>query len=177
VPATVSELPGSAVGRLSDFIDRVCLGVLAKLRSKVLDDELRRIQPPLRQGAVEGWTYVQIVVRNRRLVWAGSDADTATTSVASITVDVGQGARELHAEIERRRDRGPEVIGKVVRSRTVLGNAWVIAGTRIPTETLWSFHEAGFDTDATIKQYPHLTPEDVQAAMEHERRLRERGAA
>jgi uncharacterized protein (DUF433 family) len=42
---------------------------------------------------------------------------------------------------------------------------------------IWDFHEAGYDTAGILEQYPILHPADIVAAIEHERELRERGAA
>jgi uncharacterized protein (DUF433 family) len=49
-------------------------------------------------------------------------------------------------------------------------NAWVVAGTRIPTEAIWNFHAAGYDAEAIIREYPRLTPDDVRAAIDFESR-------
>jgi uncharacterized protein (DUF433 family) len=69
---------------------------------------------------------------------------------------------------ERLRERRDDQIGTVVRNRYVVHNAWVVAGTRIPTQGIWNFHQAGYDSAAIIREYPRLTPADVQAAIEFE---------
>ena len=51
-------------------------------------------------------------------------------------------------------------------------NAWVVAGTRIPTDAIWNFHRAGYDATAIIKEYPRLKAEDVRAAIEFEDKQR-----
>jgi uncharacterized protein (DUF433 family) len=48
----------------------------------------------------------------------------------------------------------------------------VIKGTRVPTSAIWSFHVAGYDTEAIIAEYPTLEPADVEAAVAHEQALR-----
>ena len=55
-----------------------------------------------------------------------------------------------------------------------MGNAPVLAGTRIPTSAVWSFHEDGYTTEQIIDQYPRLYPDDIRAAIafEQERRAR-----
>jgi uncharacterized protein (DUF433 family) len=59
----------------------------------------------------------------------------------------------------------------------VLGNAWRLAGTRIPTSAIWHFHEDGADVAAIQRAYPALTGADIMAAIEHEARLRGHAAA
>jgi len=41
----------------------------------------------------------------------------------------------------------------------------VIRGTRIPVELLVKMLAQGMNTEDIMKEYPHLTPEDVQAAL------------
>jgi uncharacterized protein (DUF433 family) len=94
-----------------------------------------------------------------------------------IPVNLAEIAQETEAAAARLRERLPTDFGQVTRHRYVNHNAWVIAGTRIPTSAIWEFHEAGADTEAIIREYPDLRPVDVQAAIEHERRLRECVAA
>jgi len=78
-------------------------------------------------------------------------------------------ARELAAGAARLRERRPGDAGRVVRHRHVLRNAPRLAGTRIPTATVWRLHLAGHDEAAILSEYPRLRPEDVRAALAHER--------
>ena len=75
--------------------------------------------------------------------------------------------REAAAKLQQRR---PDQVGKIVRNRYVVHNAWVIAGTRIPTEAIWNFHTGGYKIEAIVREYPRLTPADVRAAIEFESR-------
>lgn len=43
-----------------------------------------------------------------------------------------------------------------------------IAGTRVTTAAIGSFHRAGYDTAGIVGQYPHLTPAQVEAAVAFE---------
>jgi uncharacterized protein (DUF433 family) len=43
----------------------------------------------------------------------------------------------------------------------------VLAGTRIPVATVQRYLDAGYDTAAIIREYPSLTPADVEAARQH----------
>lgn len=61
--------------------------------------------------------------------------------------------------------------GQVTSIRNLQGSAPIIAGTRIPTEKIAGIAERGWDTESILAAYPHLTSEDVKAAIEYERRL------
>lgn len=77
-------------------------------------------------------------------------------------------ASEMRTAADRLRERQRDQIGQIVRNRYVVHNAWVVAGTRIPTEAIWNFHTAGYTTADIIGEYPRLTPEDVRAAIAFE---------
>ncbi|HEY7295362.1 MAG TPA: DUF433 domain-containing protein [Dehalococcoidia bacterium] len=47
-------------------------------------------------------------------------------------------------------------------------NAAVLAGTRIPTAAVWNLANAGYNTDAILREYPRLRAEDVEAALAYE---------
>jgi len=89
-----------------------------------------------------------------------------------LPIDVEAIARAIEQDSAAFTERRPEEIGTIVRHRYVLGNAWRLAGTRIPTSAVWHFHEDGADVAAIQRAYPDLTEDDILAAIEHERRLR-----
>jgi uncharacterized protein (DUF433 family) len=81
-------------------------------------------------------------------------------------------ASEMRDAAARLRERSKDQLGRIVRNRYVVHNAWTLAGTRIPTSAIWSFHSAGFDIEAIIREYPKLTSRDVRAAIEFESKRR-----
>ena len=85
-------------------------------------------------------------------------------------------AADLRRAAEQLGQRTPDEIGKVARRRGVMGGAPVLAGTRIPTEAVWSFHEAGCDTAEILEQYPRLTEDDIRAAIAYEAERRQQRA-
>lgn len=54
----------------------------------------------------------------------------------------------------------------------ILNSRPCITGTRIPTETIWSFFRAAFTTTEIIGQYPTLTAQEVEGAIRFERARR-----
>jgi hypothetical protein len=52
------------------------------------------------------------------------------------TVDVATVLVEVEEALERLGERRPEEIGQVVRRRAIMSGVPIIAGTRIPTETI-----------------------------------------
>jgi uncharacterized protein (DUF433 family) len=78
--------------------------------------------------------------------------------------------RDVRAAIAAAKRRSPNEIGKIERHRNVAQNVPVLAGTRIPTRAVWSFHEEGYDTSEIKRQYPRLERKDIEVAIEFERR-------
>ncbi|HEY8743990.1 MAG TPA: DUF433 domain-containing protein [Chloroflexota bacterium] len=76
--------------------------------------------------------------------------------------------QEMRITALRMRERQPDDIGKIIRRREVVSNAWVLAGTRVPTEAVWNFHSAGADLSTILAAYPSLTATDVEKAIEFE---------
>jgi uncharacterized protein (DUF433 family) len=78
---------------------------------------------------------------------------------------------DVETRVKQLKKRDESQLGHVERNKYVVRNSPVIAGTRIPTATIRRFKEAGYSVEQIVKQYPTLTPEDVQAALVHEEGL------
>jgi DNA-binding transcriptional MerR regulator len=172
----VDERPRRPYRRIYTFRDLVSLRTLALLRKRVPLDELRRLGEYLSAHYEAPWAELRFGVAGRRIVFP--DPVTGEWVVARprgqtvIPIMIEEIARTTAAETATLRDRRPEQIGKLARHRHVAHNSWVIDGTRIPTSAVWHFHEAGYDTNGIIREYPDLTAADVEAALAHERRAR-----
>jgi len=85
-------------------------------------------------------------------------------------------ANEMRRAAAQLRERKDAQIGRIVRNRYVVHNAWTLDGTRIPTQAIWNFHTAGYDTHAILAEYPRLTAKDIEAAVEWEAKRHRRAA-
>ena len=181
--AFVDERPRVPYRRIYDFRDLVGLRTLALLRREhhVKLDDLRKTGDFLRSMSNRPWTEMTFGVIGNSVVFRVPGTDEWMTAippgqtVLPISVaDVARSAGRDSAEIAQ---RPVNDIGRVVRHRHVLSNAWRIAGTRIPTSAVWNLTEAGYSLAAVIDAYPDLGPEDVEAALVRERELRAESAA
>jgi uncharacterized protein (DUF433 family) len=82
--------------------------------------------------------------------------------LAGFMVPVPAIVHDLENEIRRRDERRP---GQIERRRGVLGKKPVIAGTRIPVDSVRRMVEDGMSDGEVLKQYPDLTAEDIAAAL------------
>lgn len=167
-------MPGRTFGRVYTFRDVVALRVIAVLRieHRFALQQLRRVGDWLRERFESPWSRLRFGFAGTGIVFFDPETGQPTEPFGGQRVfEVEPVAIEMLQATERLRDRSGKV-GQVEKRRYVASSAWVIAGTRIHTEAIWNFHEAGYDTDAILREYPHLRPEDVEAAIEHERKQR-----
>lgn len=165
-----------AFGRIYSFRDLVGLRTIGILRKshKIPLQELRRVGEWLHVRHETPWSSLRFALQGRTVVFH----DPASNSIVEprgagqkvLPIALEPIANEMRDAAARLRDRQAEQLGQIARNRYVVHNAWVIAGTRIPSSAVWNFHQAGYSNDAIIREYPRLTPADVVAAIEFERK-------
>ena len=179
----VSEDARRPYRRLYTFRDVVGLRTLAILRRthRVELEELRRVGRFLSTYEDAPWSSLRFRVAGRHVVFDDPETGVVVSGKplrqAVVEFNLEDIARQVETDADQLRQRLPEDFGQISRHRYVNHNAWVISGTRIPTSAIWNFHEEGFDNEAIIAEYPQLRLEDVEAAIDHERELREHRAA
>jgi uncharacterized protein (DUF433 family) len=115
------------------------------------------------------WTKTRLYPLNGRVVWyeEGSELPQVITSgqyvVAVVLDEIVQDTKHAVQALYTPRDKSK--IGLIERSRFIVQNAPVIAGTRIPVRAIKRFSEAGYSTAQILKEYPDITEEDVEAAI------------
>jgi DNA-binding transcriptional MerR regulator len=161
-------------GRVYSFRDVVGLRTIALLRNehRIPLQELRRVGEWLHREHETPWASLQFALIGRRVVFIDPESGMATEPRGAgqtvVSVALEPIASDVRQRAARLKERRPEDVGKISRNRYVAHNAWVVAGTRIPTRAIWNFHEAGYDAGAIIREYPSLTQSDVRAAVEAE---------
>lgn len=175
-PFYASENRRSPFSRVYSFEDLVGLRVIAILRNerKVPLQKLRGIAEELAKYHSRPWSGLVLYVVGKEVFFKEPETDVVRKvehpqSIFAIALDAITTDMRSRAEALRQREAGQ--IGHVERHRNIVHNAWAIAGTRIPTKTVWRYYQAGYDSAAIIKDYPQLTTADVSAAISHERRL------
>lgn len=173
-PTYVPDLPRRTFGRLYSFDDVVGLRTLAILRHRhgIPLQELRRVGEWLRGKHDAPWSaYGFAVVGGRVLIiepGSGIAVEPRDAGQTHIAVALEPIAAEMQRAAEELRTRSPDQIGRIVRNRYLLHNAWTIAGTRIPTRAIWSFHEAGYPLRHILREYPTLRERDIRGAIRFE---------
>jgi DNA-binding transcriptional MerR regulator len=163
----------SPYGKVYSFRNVVALRTLGTLRNvhNVSLQHLRQVAEKLSHMKDSLWTRTTLYVAKRRVhVVLGKGKppiDPTTGQYAIESIALKAVIADVVRESEGLRSRDPSTIGKIVRNRFVSHNAWVVAGTRIPTRAIKNFSESGYDVAAIIEEYPDLTAADVMAALAH----------
>lgn len=180
-PQYGDEEPRRPYSRLFSFQDVVGLRTIALLRNcyHIPLQELKKVGRWLSEHHDSPWASLRFYVGGRRVYFddpaTGAHIATNPEGQVAFPIEMDKIAREVRDEIVHVRARPTDKIGQVTQKRNVAQNASVLAGTRVPTEAIWNFYRAGYDIDAIIREYPHITPDDVRAAIQHEtQRQRER---
>jgi uncharacterized protein (DUF433 family) len=161
--------------RVYSFQDIVGLRTIAVLMKdyKISLQKLRKVAEELIRRGYDHWAEVKLYVVKRQVHFRPSmsndiegvwDGQLAMVPIIDVINDV-------EARVAQLKKRDESQLGHIERNKFVVRNSTVVAGTRIPTAAIRRFKEAGYSVDQIVKQYPTLTPEDVQAALAHEERL------
>jgi uncharacterized protein (DUF433 family) len=171
--------PHRPFGRVYSFLDLVALRTLSILVNEhhVYLGELRKVAKELsdRRG---DWAGFKFFVGGRKVFWIPRDSSEEHIRSAhppgqvEMRVAMDEITRDVRHAVAAAKERSPEEIGKIVRHRNVAQNAPVLAGTRIPTKAVWLFVAEGYDAPAIQRQYPRLTPQDIEAAVDYEQHRR-----
>ncbi|NBC34835.1 MAG: DUF433 domain-containing protein [Alphaproteobacteria bacterium] len=163
--------------RLYSFPDVVCLRLIAMLRRdhRIPFDVLADIRDALTARDFDAWNDLVLHINGRRveLLEAGDDEAAPAANGESRIIRVAEVRAALSEAAETLKCRSPDELGKIKRSRRIMHNAPVFAGTRIPVAMVRRYLEAGFTSERILSDYPTLTPHDIEAAIEYESRLAE----
>lgn len=168
----VMSADGVPYGQVYSFEDVAALRVLNGLRneSKCSLEHLRDVRERLAGLGNERWLRMRLYVVNREVVFVPNDTDRPESVIGGqgiLSIVLADVLEDLEADIRRLNARDPGTHGKISRSRHVMRNTPVIAGTRIPVSTVLSWIDAGYSDVSIIEQYPDLVPADIKAAKIH----------
>jgi uncharacterized protein (DUF433 family) len=175
-PYHASENSRSPFSRVYSFEDLVGLRVVAILRNehKIPLQKLRKIAEQLSVYHSRPWSGLVLYVLGKNVFFKEPDTEQirkAGHPQYLLKVPIDRVTTDMQSKADALRHRRGDQIGHLERHRNVVHNAWVVAGTRIPTKTVWRYHQAGYDADSIIRDYPLLTPADIAKAISHEQGL------
>jgi uncharacterized protein (DUF433 family) len=171
---SISTRKGRGTLRLYSFQDLVALKVAAQLRGTLPLQTLRRLVAYFRRldyklplAEVHFWVERGSVYF--REAGVTREARRPEQSLIEGIIPLREVLAELDRQIGRLDARTP---GRIEHRRGVMSGKPVIAGTRIPTASIWRQVREGLDADEVRRGYPGLTRKDIDAAVAFEKRRR-----
>lgn len=169
-PQYASENRRSPHSRIYSFPDIVGLRTISLLKNgySVSMKHLKETAAKLSRYTERPWSDVKLAVWNREVSWIDPDTGKPASVVSGqyILFELIDVIEDMRQKTEGLRTRSADEFGKVVRKRNVAHNRPVFAGTRIPVAAVVNFSEAGYSVDDILKEYPSLTRQDVEAALQ-----------
>lgn len=163
-------------GRVYSFRDVVGLRTLGILRKtyNIPLQELRKVDDYLSAHYSQPWSTLSFYIAGRSVVFSDPSTGLLMSGKSggqiAIQFFMEKVASDAAKEAELLKRRSEDEIGEVSRNRYVVHNAVVVAGTRIPTASVWNLHQAGYSVEEIISEYPSLQPRDVEASLAYEER-------
>lgn len=160
--------PGRRV-RLYGFVDLLALLVAAELKSrKVSLQHIRAIVSHLQsRGYANPLTQLTFATVGREVyfmhddgTWEGDLQPDQVVMHEVLSLD------PLRRRIASGAQRDTTLAGRVERRRGAMGSKPVLAGTRVPVDTVRRYLEAGRTVDQVLESFPTLTPADIEAVAQ-----------
>lgn len=169
-PSFVEDNPRLPYSKFYSFKDVVALRTLEILRvqNNVPLQQLRIVADRLSHLKSDLWTKTTLFVENRKVVIIDPENYTPYEVISLqylLGIPLDQIIKETKADIIAFRGRPEDTVGRISRNRSVMRNAKVVSGTRIPVSSIVRLSEDGYTVDQIITEYPDLRPEDIEAAL------------
>ena len=160
----------SPYSRVYSFQDIAALRVLNVLTNQysVSVQHLREVSRKLCSMDNGAWARTTLYVLKKKVNFVDPEDGKRKEVVSgqyAIGIDLEQVMSDTKRDVEKISVRESDKIGKIEKSRFVVSNSSVIAGTRIPVKAIKSFADAGYSVEQIIREYPSLSAEDIVAAI------------
>lgn len=174
VPSYAAENRHLPYSRIYSFRDIVSLRVLNDLRNnkRVSLQHLREVAQKLVKLGDASWATTTLYVLGKRVVFENPNNSLREEVVSGqrvLDIPLKVVISDTRRAVQEMNKRTKEQSGKVIHSRFISNNDLVFVGTRVSVAAVQRYLDAGFSTDAIIKEFPDLTPADIAAARKHDR--------
>ena len=159
--------PGRRV-RLYGFVDLLSLLVAAELKSrKVSLQHIRSIVAHLRsRGYTSPLTQLVFATIGRDVYFMHDDGSwEGDLRPDQVVIHQVLNLEPLRGRIAAGLRRDASLAGQVERRRGVMGSKPVLAGTRVPVDTVRRYLDAGRSVEQILESFPALTAADIEAVQ------------
>jgi len=155
--------------RLYGFVDLLSLLVAAELKSrKVSLQHIRAIVSHLRsRGYPHPLTQLTFATVGREVYFMHDDGSwEGDLQPDQVVIHEVLNLDPLRRRIAAGAQRDTTLAGRVERRRGAMGSKPVLAGTRVPVDTVRHYLEAGRTVEQVLESFPTLTAADVEAVAQ-----------
>jgi uncharacterized protein (DUF433 family) len=169
-PSYADENRRSPYSRIYSFRDIVGLRTLYRLTEDYHCSlqHLRKVADKLSHLSADLWSSQVLYVLDKKVVFDETGTGRLREVLSGQYVNglaLSEVISDMRKAADKLRERRPDQIGVISRSRFVSHNSPVVAGTRIPVSAICDFADAGYTAKQIIAEYPDLTERDVAAAL------------
>jgi len=159
--------------RIYSFRDIVSLRVLGQLRNvhDVPMQHLRKVSQKLADFGDTKWTATTLYVLGKKVVFTDPRTNERQEVVSGqrvFDIPLSIAITDTRKAIQSLNERAEIKSGKIVQGRFVMQNEPVFSGTRIPVAAVRRYLQAGASAETILKEFPHLTSSDIEAARTFE---------
>lgn len=167
ITPSVAARQGRGSPRLYSFRDLVQLRIAAQLRDRLSLQALRRLKAALDVDAPFAEVRFAVTTGGETVYLVQAGAPEAARAPGQIVETFQVPLEEIRADLLRRVAdlRARHRVGEIVRTRGVLGNQPVIAGTRITPQAIVGMLDNGWDRPRILDEFPDLVAADIDAAV------------
>jgi uncharacterized protein (DUF433 family) len=166
-PEHAAENRRSPNSRVYSFSDAVGLRTISTLmnRYNVSHHQLKKVARELSISSTKFWSEMKLWVLKGRVYFqepeTGSPRDVLGAQYAILGVI--DEIRCVEQGIEALKARDSSAYGQFEKHKNISQNRLVIAGTRIPVQTILEYLEDGYQAAEIVRRFPLLTHADVEA--------------
>jgi uncharacterized protein (DUF433 family) len=158
------RLPNSRVYSFRDAVGLRTISVLLNAH-RVSLPHLKDVARKLATYTDRPWSKLKLRVWNRRVQFDEPETGATRDFVLGqyVLLPIIDVMHEVEQRVEKLKTRDQTKIGQFEKSRYISHNKLVIAGTRVPVETILEYVEDGYSTASILKEFPSLTDADIEA--------------
>jgi len=169
-PTFAGDNPRAPFSRFYSFRDMVALRTLEMLRvqNSVPLQHLRKVAEKLAHLKSDLWIRTTLFVVHREVVFINPESGQPESVLSGqyvLGIPLAKVIEDTKRDVVSFTRRREGTFGRITRTRGVVHNRPVIAGTRIPVASVVRLREDGFSDEEIIAEYPDLTTADIQAAL------------
>jgi len=170
-PEYASDNRRSPHSRVYSFRDAVGLRTVSTLMNtyNVSRHHLKEVAGELAAYTSRPWSELRLRVLKGRVQFDEPETGRLRDAVGGqyAFVEIVDVIKHVEEGLAALKTRGDDEMGKFERHRYVAHNKLVVAGTRVPVETVLEFIDAGYSVPDIIKEFPALTEADIVAVKQN----------